>query len=212
MKQEFTQEIKNYLKDYLQDVHTVLPGEIVSFDAGKCEATVKPIAKYWKPDKTKIDFPIRSEVPVFFPQGIAQGATIVYPVRPGDECLIFFAEQALDQWRTGAESETDLRFDITNAIALVGFFSAPNPHVARSDANESIIIQRANTFVELFDAKIEIKTDGDIYVEAAKKIDVESGTDTIVRIKGNAIVNVTGRTEIGSIGPLSVTAPIVSIN
>ena len=212
MKQEFTQELKNYLRDYLQDIHTVLPGEIVSFDAGKCEATVKPTAKYWKPNKTKLDFPDLFEVPVFFPQGIAQGATIVYPVRPGDECMIFFTEQALDQWRTGAETDTDLRFDISNAIALVGLFSVPNPHVKRSDVNESIIIQRAETFIEFFDGKIEIETNGDIYVKAASKIEVESGTDTVVRVLGNANISVAGSTDIASGGPLRISAPAVNIN
>ena len=212
MKQEFTQKITNYLTDYMQDIHTVLPGKIVSFDAGKCEATVKPTAKYWKPDKTKIDFPNIFEVPVFFMQGIAQGATIVYPVRPGDECMIFFAEQALDQWRAGAGSETDLRFDMTNAIAVVGLFSTPNPHVARSDANESIIVQRANTYIELFDAKIDVYTDGKLYVKADGIIDVESGSDTVVRVLGNANINVAGNTDVTSIGPLSITAPIVNIN
>ena len=212
MKQEFTQEIKNYLRDYLQDIHTVLPGEIVSFDAGKCEAAVKPIAKYWKPDKTKIDFPNISEVPVFFPQGMAQGAAIAYPVRPGDGCLIFFAEQALDQWRTRAERETDLRFDLSSAIALVGLFSTPSPHVERSDANESIVIQRAETFIELFDGKIEIETDGDICVRAASNVDVESGADTSVRVLGNANISVAGSTDITSGGPLKISAPAVNIN
>ena len=212
MKQEFTQEVKNYLMDYMQDIHTVLPGEVVSFNAGKCEATVKLTAKYWKPDKTKIDFPSVFEVPVYFPQGIAQGATIVYPVRPGDECIIFVAEQALDQWRTGAECETDLRFDITNAIAVVGFFSTPNPHVTRSDSNESIIIQRAETFIELFDAKIEIYTDGDIFKEADLDINMEAGKDMNITVKANTTINTTGETNINSVGNTNIAGANINLN
>jgi len=48
-----------------------------------------------------------------------------------------------------------LRFDISNAIALVGFFAKPNPLVRRACDNESIIVQREETFVEVFDGKIE---------------------------------------------------------
>jgi len=155
MRQEFTQEMKNLMETFQQNIHTVLPAEIVKFDADKQEAQVKPTAKFWKPDATKIDYPDIFEVPVFFMQGIDQTATIAYPVRPGDECLIFFTEQALDQWRTKSETETDLRFDISNAVAIIGFFAKPNPHVKRACDNESIIVQREETFIEIYDGKIE---------------------------------------------------------
>ena len=69
--------------------------------------------------------------------------------------VIFFSEQALDYWRTGAESKTDLRFDLTNAYAIIGMPSKPNPLVGRSCDNESIIVQREETFIEVFDGKIE---------------------------------------------------------
>jgi len=156
MKQEVTQELKGFIRDYVKDMHTVFPGKIISFDAAKCEAHISPTAKYWLPDGTQIDFPEIFEVPVFFPQGFGQEATIVFPVKPGDECLIFVSEQALDLWRTGADSPTDLRFDMTSAIALVGLFRQPNPLVRRACDNESVILQRGNTFIEIYPNKIHI--------------------------------------------------------
>jgi len=180
MRQEYTQAIKTMLEDFLRDVHTAFPGKIVSFDPDRCEATVSPTAKYRRPDDKQIDFPDIFHVPIFFMQGIGQTATIVHPVRKDDECLIFIPEQALDLWRTGAESPTDLRFDITNAIALVGFFSQPNPLVRRAHDNESIIIQRENSYVELFDKRIEIDTDGDIGITAAKTMRIHSVGDMVI--------------------------------
>jgi hypothetical protein len=38
--QEFTQEIKNFVHDILQEVHTIIPGRVVSFDPNRCEASV----------------------------------------------------------------------------------------------------------------------------------------------------------------------------
>jgi len=181
MRQEFTQEIKNVIKGYFQDIHTVMPGKVVSFDPDTCEATISPIAKYRKPDGSLIDFPEISEVPVFFMQSAAQVASIVYPIRPDDECLLFVSEQALDQWRTGAESMTDLRFDISNAIAVVGFFAHPNPLVKRSHDNESIIIQCGDTFIELCDGTIKLNT---------TNTDVDKPTtDTTIDGKRNSIAH-----------------------
>ena len=64
---------------------------------------------------------------------------------------------------------------MSNAIAIVGLFAQPNPLVKRSCNNESIIIHRKNSFVELFDCKIEIETDGCIYVTAADNITEKAG-------------------------------------
>jgi len=171
MKQEITQAIKDNLHNYFRDIHTILPGRIVAFYPDKCEATVSPTAKYFKPDGTQIDFPDVFHVPVFFSQGMGQTASIVYPVSPDDECLIFVSEQALDLWRTGAESPTDLRFDITNSIAMVGFFPSPNPLVQRAYDNQSILIQRDETFVELHDGKLEVSVhDVDNELEAVSVV------------------------------------------
>ena len=194
MRQEFTQELKNLMETFQQNIHTVLPGKIVKFDADKQEAQVTPTAKFWKSDASKINYPDIFEVPVFFMQGIGQKATITHVVKPDDECLLFFMEQALDQWRTKAESDTDLRFDISNAFAIVGFFAKPNPHVKRACDNESIIIQREETFIELFDKKIEIYTDGDVYEEADLTINTEAGIN--INVKAGVNIKVEAGTDI----------------
>ena len=206
MYQEFTQGMKNLMQTFQQNIHTVLPGKIVKFDADKQEAQITPTAKFWKPDASKIDYPDLFEVPVFFIQGIGQEVTITHVVKPGDECMLFFFEQALDQWRTKAESDTDLRFDISNAVAFVGFFAKPNPHVKRACDNESIIIQREKTFIELFDKKIEIYTDGDIYKEADLTINIEAGTDINVKAGANITVEAGADISVKAGGDITIEA------
>ena len=103
MTPNYTKNIKNYMQDYTQDIHTALPGRIIRFDADLCEATVKPYGKYRKadentPNKEKIDYPEIHGVPVFFPQSIGQKVTIVYPVKPDDECLLIYNEKSLETW------------------------------------------------------------------------------------------------------------------
>ena len=62
MMQEFVQEIQNTVQRGLRGIHTAMPGQIVSFDAAKGVATVKPAMKFKKPDGTTVDFPITSDL------------------------------------------------------------------------------------------------------------------------------------------------------
>ena len=220
MKQAFTQEIKNVVQDIIRDIHVAVPGKIVSFDSEKCEATILPTAKFRKPSGESIDFPKIFEVPVWFPQAASQGVSFVWLVEPGDECIVIFLEQSLDQWRTGAETDTELKFDLQNAIAITGLFSTPNPHVSRACDNASIIIQREETFMELFDAKIEVYTDGDIYEEADVNINIDAGVDInitakaniTITAKANTTINTTGETNITSGGNCNIIAARINLN
>ena len=46
MMQEFVQEIQNTIQRGLRGIHTAMPGQVVSFDAAKGIATVKPAMKF----------------------------------------------------------------------------------------------------------------------------------------------------------------------
>ena len=101
MMQEFVQEIQNTVQRGLRGIHTAMPGRIVSFDAAKGIATVKPAMKFKKPDGKTMDFPQVTGVPVVFPQGAGQGATIAFPVKPGDSCLLGWPSRASTTGSTG---------------------------------------------------------------------------------------------------------------
>ena len=204
MKQEYLYEVKNLLRDVITDVHTVVPGKIVYFDPDKCEAEVELLAHFRKPDGSFLKFPNIHEVPVMFPQAAGQTVTITWLIQPGDYVSVYFMEQPLDTWRTGAEPTTDLRFDLSNAFCVPGFFAKPNPLVKRAYDNQSIIIQRKNSFVELFDRKIGVKTDGDIIVEAAANITITANAN--MDIRSNGPMTITSDTSI------KMTAPRIDLN
>jgi len=164
--QEFTQEMKNLMSDTIRDVHTALPGKIVSFDPAKCEATVLPSGKFKKPDGSMMDFPQIFGVPIMFLQSAGQTATIAYPVRANDQCSIFFAEQALDTWKTDSESDTDLRFDLTNAFAVVGLFAKANPLVQEACDNDALIVEKDGERVLLKNGTINIQCSGSVSISA----------------------------------------------
>lgn len=165
MMQEFVQQVKSLVADCINQIHTVLPGKIVKFDAEKGLALVQPIGKFKKPDGTMIDFPQVSDVPIVFVQSAGQKAVMAYPVNENDGCLLLFAEQALDCWRSGGETETksDLKFDLTNCIAIPGLFASANKLLAEACEKQAVIIEQKGKRIAVSEAGIAIR--GDVTVE-----------------------------------------------
>ena len=157
MIQKFVQQVKNTVQESLDGVHTCIPGEIVSFDAAKCTAIVKPIGKIKRPDGQKVDYPQVAQVPVHFQQSSTQESCICFPVKPGDGCLLLFSEQALDAWRSTGEDFPDLKHDLTNAIAIMGVCRQPNELMQEAQDKDAIIIRQKDSRAMLSNEEVLIK-------------------------------------------------------
>lgn len=149
MMQEFVEAIKKTVKKEIAEIHTAIPGKIVSFDSSTGLATVLPTMKFKKPDGTMINYPQITGVPVLFQQGAGQGVTIAFPVKAGDGCLIIIAEQSIDYWMYGQETETDLMFDLTNAICIPGLFAKANKTVTEACADNALILNADVTKIKV---------------------------------------------------------------
>jgi len=172
MLQEFVQEINNLIKKNIRGVHTAVPGKIVSFDPATCLATVLPEMKFKKPDGSTMAYPQITGVPVVFLQTMNQQATVAFPIKAGDGCLIIVSEQSIDYWMYGQETDTDLAFDLTNAICIPGLFVKPNPVVKDACDNNAIIVDVKETRITVkkdlvqIDSK-KVKINGDIEVDGS---------------------------------------------
>lgn len=153
---EFVEQVKQTVDSMLAQVHTCAPGKIVSFDPDTCQATVLPAMKIKKPNGEMLEYPQITGVPVLFPQSSAQGTTIAYPVKVGDGCLVLFSEQALDQFLYQRDTGTDLRFDLSNAVAIVGIFAKGNSAMKKACANSSVIIQNGGVSLEVSSGGVTI--------------------------------------------------------
>lgn len=114
-------------REMQKDIHTQMPGQIVSYDSATQTATVKPLLQRQLVDGTTIDIPDCLDVPVHFPRG--GGFVLTFPVAPGDECSLHFSERAIDFWleNGGAQLPSEYRMhDYSDAFAYVGFSSKPN--------------------------------------------------------------------------------------
>lgn len=140
MMQEFVQSLKDATDEAIRGIHTALPGKIVKVDAAKGLVDVLPTMKYKQPSGKRLDFPKITGVPVVFPQSFEQKATIAFPIQPGDGCLIVFSEQSLDFWQYGQETDTDLAFDLSNAICIPGLFSSPSGVLQEACDQKAVIV------------------------------------------------------------------------
>ncbi len=112
--------IDKAMKQRIGEIRTGMPGEIISFDAGTCMATVKPSLQYHTADGDILDYPLIIGVPVFMPH--AGNAQITYPVKVGDSCWIAFAERSLDEWlgKSDSDNHDPRQYDLTDAVCFVG--------------------------------------------------------------------------------------------
>lgn len=211
-------QIKMMIQDMIRDVHTCIPGKIVSFDASKCTGSVQPSGKFKKANGQFVDYPELSNVPVIILQSMSQKATIAFPIKEGDGCFIFFSEQQLDYWKNEREPTTDFRHALSNAIAFVGLCNSENDVVKDACDNDAIIIDREDTRVVVEKEKITVlpkKDDTTHKIEVTPdSVDVECGSFTKLAMTDSSVDMKCG--EACSIGlspaKISLTAPVIEVN
>lgn len=192
MIQEFIEEVENMTRSLIGEVHTALPGKIISVNAAKGLAKVEPIGKWMASDGEYLDYPQISDVPIVFPYCKTENVGITFPVKKGDSCLIIVSEVELDKWRTGAEAEGPLKFDLSNAIVIPGLMKS-GATLTESNNKKAIILSAD---------KVKLKVS-----KAEKSIEMVSG-DTKVTINESGI---TAKGNASITGQVSVTGN-VSVN
>lgn len=192
MMQELVSQIKKMARDEVEGAHTALPAEIVSYDASKGLAVVQPKAKFKKPNGETIDFPEIDGVPVLFPQN--KDFSIAFPVKPGDGCLIIFSDQSLDFWLYGKETDTELKHDLSNALAIPNINTKGNPDMVTACDEDAVVIRAG-------ESKAKIKTD-EILLDGSVKIEARVG-GTVMVIKADGVF-ITGN--------FTVSGGIVNLN
>lgn len=190
---EFVQQVEEVAQEVVDNVHTALPGKIISFNPAKCLAKVKPIGRFLTPENEIMDYPIIVDVPVMFPFSVKVEVGIFFPVKPGDFCTIIVSEAELDEWRTGAISDVTLRHDLTSAIVIPGLLKKGNDLTKESDNDNAAIIAAKNTKVKVVKDSVKIFVK-DTLVADVKKNSVEIIGD--VNVKGS--ISCTGSITAGT--------------
>lgn len=175
-------DIRRLIATELADVHTCLPGKIVSFDG--LAAVVQPSLSKALASGDDLPAPQIVSVPVCFPRGMGGKAIISVPLGAGDDVLLHFSERALENWLSGKDGAPgDPRmFDLSDA------FATP---VCRPGGS---LVDTVNLVVRLDQASITISPDGTVVISTlgAAEVTAPAGLTINADITVNGMIEATG--------------------
>ena len=161
-------------------------GHIISFDGdsqtAKCQVGIRRI---FRGDKGPVDLPPLVDCPVYGPAG--GGFALTFPIAAGDECLLAFADRAIDFWwqNGGVQLPAEYRLhDLSDAIAFVGLPSLRGARKMSGGVSGSAAELRALDG----SSSISLGQDGSITVTSkpGKGISLGAGAGGNVKVTGGA--------------------------
>lgn len=166
MLQEFSEQVEKMAQAVMEEMHTVIPAKITSFNPSTGMAALKPYGTYTTGAGKKIAYPGVTGVPVIIPQCPSATVFIAFPIKAGDDCLMLVSEQELDAWLGGGDSDNDMRFDLTSAIAIPGLSNKGNTVLEEACKSSSVIVANGSTKLKVNKSEVEIvgnlKVSGDV--------------------------------------------------
>lgn len=156
--------IRAALRGMMSELWSALPGIVESVDLERQTVTVQPATKSRirldDGTYTSVPLPLLPDVPIVFPRG--GGFALTFPIQPGDECLVIFADRCIDAWWQSGEvqEQADLRqHDLSDGIAIFGPCSQPRKLSDVSADSVQLRSEDAQTTVTLGSGKIELIAD-----------------------------------------------------
>ena len=158
------------------DLHTSMPGIVLSFDGSKQTAVVRPAVQKFFRGQGFVEIKQLVDVPVQFPRG--GGFVLTFPVAAGDECLLVFSERAIDHWfETGKVAPpSDTRtHSLSDGFAIVGVSSLPR------------VVSGFNA------SSVELRS-----LDGASKVQIDGGGSISIQASGNVKVTSTGTVQLNA--------------
>lgn len=156
MLQEFVEQVEKVSRSVMEEMHTAIPGKITAFSPEAGQASIKPYGTFATGAGKKMAYPIMTGVPVVIPQCPSANVQIAFPIMAGMDCLVIVSEQELDAWLGGGESENDLRFDLTSAIAIPGLSNKGSAALQEACSTGNVIISNGGTKLSVSKSGVEI--------------------------------------------------------
>lgn len=156
MLQEFVEQVEKVARSVMEEMHTAIPGKITAFNPGTGQATVKPYGTFTTGAGKKMAYPTITGVPVVIPQCPKANLQIAFPIATGMDCLVIVSEQELDAWLGGGESENDMRFDLTSAIAFPGLSNKGSDALQEACTTGNVIIRNGSTKLSVSKSGVKI--------------------------------------------------------
>jgi len=146
-----------------------------------------------------LQMPLLVDIPVWFPGG--GGATLTFPIKKGDECLVVFAARCIDAWwQLGVGSGSapgrvppDARMhNLSDGIAYVGLRNS-NRSYAVDTANVQLRSDDGSTFVQMNPAGKVVK------ITAPNGVNINGVTiDSAGNVNSPATITAATEVKVGS--------------
>lgn len=189
------------IKRRLLNLHTAMPGIVDSYDAAKQTVSVQPALQRVLADGTVQPLPLCVDVPVVFPG--CGDFWLTFPINPGDECLIVFAERSIDFWyqEGGVQSPSEFRMhDLSDAFAIVGINSQPNKLSDVQTDGAELRTRSRSKYFKLTEDGFEVK--GDVVIDGNVTATEVRGTTEVYAKQGGLQVGLSSHlAHLGNMPP-----------
>lgn len=139
--------IKGWISQATNNLHTALPGKVVSYSAGTNRASVQPVGSFKTDDGRNIPYPVIHNVPIQFPTGQGGSAGITFPVSAGDGCLLIFQESQTDDFLGKGDSADPRKHSLNDCIAIPGVY--PNAVPANVSNPSDVCLFQGGSLLKL---------------------------------------------------------------
>ncbi|MBT8411287.1 MAG: hypothetical protein KJP02_05760 [Octadecabacter sp.] len=148
-----------------EDIRVAMPARIMSYDPTTRLARVQIMQSEITGTGQTVPQPVVTDVPVMMPSG-GSGGGITFPIQPGDEGMVTFADQDIGAWSgSGAtQAESPRRHSLTDAM-----FS---PSQGRGAADPT------NMVITFGGATVTLKPGGVVAIDAPGGLEITSPSVT----------------------------------
>lgn len=149
-RMQTSNEVKDVIKDWIkkgaEDVHVSMIGKVESYDPSTNRASITPVGSLTAPDWQEIPYPTIHNVPLQFPCGNGGKSGCTFPVKPGDTCIIIFADHQIENFLSGEKSDDMRSHSMNDAYAIPTLFSASVPTL-KSNADDVCLFNNGSLVV-----------------------------------------------------------------
>ena len=129
-----------------ESVNTSMPASIMSYDAAKNRATVKPDLPKALNNGEALEAPKIVEIPIAWPSACGGKASLTMPLKAGDPLVNIVQQRSLEGWLDGKRTMPDdpRQFDLSDSIAIPG-----GGHTGTVANPDDVVLKFDKSFVQL---------------------------------------------------------------
>ena len=138
--------IKEWIRKGGENIHVSMIGKIESYNPQTNRASITPVGTMTCPNWQEIPYPTIHNVPIQYPCGNGGKSGCTFPVKPGDTCIIIFADHQIENFLSGEKSDDMRNHSMNDAYAIPTLFSASVPTL-KSNPNDVCLFNNGSLVV-----------------------------------------------------------------